>query len=76
MILAAQYKPLNLGQGFPDFAAPKYVTDALGQVAQSDNLLLHQYTRGFVRFHLIFYLIYGKKNKGLIGNLRVGCWYS
>lgn len=48
MILAAQYKPLNLGQGFPDFAAPKYVTEALAQVAQSDNVLLHQYTRGFV----------------------------
>lgn len=48
VILAAQYKPLNLGQGFPDFAAPKYATDALGEVAKSDNVLLHQYTRGFV----------------------------
>lgn len=47
--LAAEYKPLNLGQGFPDFASPDYVTKALVQVATGDNTLLHQYTRGFVK---------------------------
>lgn len=46
--LAATYKPLNLGQGFPDFAAPNYVTNALAQVATSSNPLLQQYTRGYV----------------------------
>lgn len=46
--LAAEYKPLNLGQGFPDFAAPKFVTDALSQTCLEDNTYLHQYTRGFV----------------------------
>lgn len=43
-----QYKPLNLGQGFPDDAAPEYVTKALADIANDENPLLHQYTRGFV----------------------------
>lgn len=45
--LALDYKPLNLGQGFPDFAAPDYVTKALSEVATGENVLLNQYTRGF-----------------------------
>ena len=45
--LALEHKPLNLGQGFPDFAAPEYVTKALADTADGDNML-HQYTRGFV----------------------------
>ncbi|XP_044262023.1 kynurenine aminotransferase [Tribolium madens] len=45
--LAADYKPLNLGQGFPDYPPPKHVTDALADVAKSPNCLLHQYTRGY-----------------------------
>jgi len=46
--LAMKHKPLNLGQGFPDFAPPKHVTDALAEVAMGDNILLQQYTRGYV----------------------------
>lgn len=46
--LALDHKPLNLGQGFPDFAAPEHVTKALADVATGDNVLIHQYTRGFV----------------------------
>jgi aspartate/methionine/tyrosine aminotransferase len=46
--LALDHKPLNLGQGFPDFAAPDYVTKALLEVATGENVLLNQYTRGFV----------------------------
>ena len=46
--LALEYKPLNLGQGFPDYAAPSHVTKALAEAATSDNPLLQQYTRGFV----------------------------
>lgn len=46
--LALEHKPLNLGQGFPDFAAPEHVTQALADVATGDNVLIHQYTRGFV----------------------------
>lgn len=45
--LALQYKPLNLGQGFPDFHAPENVTKALAAVTTGDNPLLNQYTRGF-----------------------------
>lgn len=35
-----------LGQGFPDYAPPSYVTKALSDVANG-NHLLNQYTRGF-----------------------------
>ncbi|XP_024942705.1 kynurenine--oxoglutarate transaminase 3 isoform X2 [Cephus cinctus] len=45
--LALKYKPLNLGQGFPDFYAPENVTKALAAAATSENPLLNQYTRGF-----------------------------
>lgn len=45
--LALDYKPVNLGQGFPDFAAPEHVTKALSDAASSPNVLLNQYTRGF-----------------------------
>ncbi|KAJ8936107.1 hypothetical protein NQ318_022929 [Aromia moschata] len=45
--LALEYKPLNLGQGFPDYPAPKYVIDALSEVASGENYMIHQYTRGF-----------------------------
>lgn len=46
--LALEHKPLNLGQGFPDFAAPDYVTKALAEATSGENVLLNQYTRGFV----------------------------
>ncbi|XP_065172676.1 kynurenine aminotransferase-like isoform X1 [Atheta coriaria] len=45
--VAAKTKALNLGQGFPDYPPPKYVTEALQSVACSDNHLLNQYTRGY-----------------------------
>ena len=48
--LALKYKPLNLGQGFPDFYAPPNVTKALANAVTSENPLLNQYTRGFVSF--------------------------
>lgn len=51
--LAIKHKPLNLGQGFPDFAPPKHVTDALADVTKGDNILLHQYTRGYGHPRLI-----------------------
>ena len=46
--MAAEYKSLDLGQGFPDFAAPQHVSDALIQATKSENVSLNQYTRGFV----------------------------
>ncbi|XP_067644715.1 kynurenine aminotransferase isoform X2 [Eurosta solidaginis] len=51
--LAMQYKPLNLGQGFPDELPPSYVTDALADIAHSDNPLLQQYTRGYGHVPLV-----------------------
>nr|XP_045585354.1 kynurenine aminotransferase-like isoform X2 [Procambarus clarkii] len=46
--LALEVKPLNLGQGFPDFAAPETVRKALAEASTSEtNVLLNQYTRGF-----------------------------
>lgn len=45
--LALEHKPLNLGQGFPDFAAPDHVTKGLADATTSKNVLLNQYTRGF-----------------------------
>ncbi|BES93857.1 Aminotransferase class I and II [Nesidiocoris tenuis] len=51
--LALKYKPLNLGQGFPDFAAPAHVTKNLAEVAQSDEPLLQQYTRGYGHLRLV-----------------------
>jgi kynurenine--oxoglutarate transaminase/cysteine-S-conjugate beta-lyase/glutamine--phenylpyruvate transaminase len=45
--LALDYKPLNLGQGFPDFAAPPFVTKALAEATLGQNQLINQYTRGY-----------------------------
>lgn len=46
--LAAEHKPLNLGQGFPDFAPPDYVTKALSETISGPSVLINQYTRAFV----------------------------
>ncbi|KAB7497019.1 Kynurenine--oxoglutarate transaminase 3, partial [Armadillidium nasatum] len=46
--LALEVKPLNLGQGFPDFAAPDSIRKALAECCTDDqNVLFNQYTRGF-----------------------------
>lgn len=45
--LAADYQPLNLGQGFTDYAVPAFIRDALTAAATSANPLMNQYTRGF-----------------------------
>ncbi|XP_029921224.1 kynurenine--oxoglutarate transaminase 1 isoform X2 [Myripristis murdjan] len=44
--LAADYKVVNLGQGFPDFSPPKYIQDAFCK-AVSSGCPMYQYTRGF-----------------------------
>lgn len=56
--LSREYKPVDLGQGFPDFAAPRQVTQALANATTGENVLLNQYTRGFVSY--FFILIYKK----------------
>jgi len=45
--LALECKPLNLGQGFPDYAAPEHVVNALKRAEGDTNVLVDQYTRGF-----------------------------
>ena len=45
--LALEYKPLNLGQGFPDDLVPYEVLDSLSEVSK-ESVFLNQYTRGFV----------------------------
>ncbi|XP_034661672.1 kynurenine--oxoglutarate transaminase 3 [Drosophila subobscura] len=64
--LAMQYKPLNLGQGFPDDAAPEYVTNSLADIAHDANPLLHQYTRGYGHVRLVQAL--SKLYSGLVGH--------
>uniref|UniRef100_A0A8C3A681 Kynurenine aminotransferase 1 n=2 Tax=Cyclopterus lumpus TaxID=8103 RepID=A0A8C3A681_CYCLU len=44
--LAADYKAVNLGQGFPDFSPPEFVQDAFCK-AVSGGHQMHQYTRPF-----------------------------
>ncbi|NP_001089870.1 kynurenine aminotransferase 1 L homeolog isoform X2 [Xenopus laevis] len=44
--LAAQYKPVNLGQGFPDFPPPAFLREAFVR-AITEEPLLNQYTRAF-----------------------------
>ncbi|KAE8742516.1 hypothetical protein FOCC_FOCC011926 [Frankliniella occidentalis] len=51
--LAQETQPLNLGQGFPDFAAPEHVTKALAEVCTGENVLMNQYTRGFGHLRLV-----------------------
>uniref|UniRef100_A0A8C5G8E0 Aminotransferase class I/classII large domain-containing protein n=1 Tax=Gouania willdenowi TaxID=441366 RepID=A0A8C5G8E0_GOUWI len=44
--LAAEYKAVNLGQGFPDFSPPQFITEAFCK-AVSGGPPMHQYTRAF-----------------------------
>ncbi|XP_046695304.1 kynurenine--oxoglutarate transaminase 3-like [Silurus meridionalis] len=44
--LTAEYKAVNLGQGFPDFPVPSFVQEALCNAA-SGSFHVHQYTRCF-----------------------------
>uniref|UniRef100_T1IUF5 Aminotransferase class I/classII large domain-containing protein n=1 Tax=Strigamia maritima TaxID=126957 RepID=T1IUF5_STRMM len=62
--LALEHKPLNLGQGFPDFPIPDYITKGLSEVP-IENVLFNQYTRGFGHPRLINAL--SKFYSGLIG---------
>ncbi|XP_062334714.1 kynurenine--oxoglutarate transaminase 1 isoform X1 [Osmerus eperlanus] len=44
--LAADYKAVNLGQGFPDFSPPNYLQEAFCK-ALTGGCSMHQYTRAF-----------------------------
>ncbi|PIO39661.1 hypothetical protein AB205_0080470 [Aquarana catesbeiana] len=45
--LAAQYKTVNLGQGFPDFSPPSFIKEAFAKAITEEHTLLNQYTRVF-----------------------------
>ncbi|KAM8934280.1 kynurenine--oxoglutarate transaminase 1 [Pelodytes ibericus] len=45
--LADRYKPVNLGQGFPDFSPPRYIREAFAKAVTQEHTLLNQYTRAF-----------------------------
>ncbi|XP_060719070.1 kynurenine--oxoglutarate transaminase 1-like isoform X1 [Tachysurus vachellii] len=44
--LAAEYKVVNLGQGFPDFSPPSFLLESLCK-AINGGASIHQYTRAF-----------------------------
>ncbi|XP_063000555.1 kynurenine--oxoglutarate transaminase 1 isoform X2 [Elgaria multicarinata webbii] len=45
--LAATYKAVNLGQGFPNFPPPDFVREALVEVVGGNDTSIHQYTQAF-----------------------------
>lgn len=46
--LAVAHKAVNVGQGFIDYEPPHYLIDFYKETINDPNILLHQYTRGFV----------------------------
>jgi hypothetical protein len=46
--LAVANKAINVGQGFIDYEPPQYFIDFYKETVNDPNILLHQYTRGFV----------------------------
>lgn len=44
--LAAEYKVVNLGQGFPDFSPPSFLLESLCNAVKG-GFSMHQYTRAF-----------------------------
>lgn len=42
------YRLFFLPQGFPDFAPPSHVVEALGHVTSYSNHMIHHYTRAAV----------------------------
>lgn len=46
--LAVAHKAVNVGQGFIDYEPPHYLIDFYKEAVEDPNILLHQYTRGFV----------------------------
>jgi len=52
--LAVAHKAVNVGQGFIDYEPPHYLIDFYKEALDDPNVLLHQYTRGFVGFVNIF----------------------
>ncbi|XP_029468831.1 kynurenine--oxoglutarate transaminase 1 isoform X2 [Rhinatrema bivittatum] len=60
--LAAKYKTVNLGQGFPDFSPPPFVKEAFVRAVSGEQPMLNQYTHAFGHPPLVKILaqFYGK----------------
>ena len=65
--LAADYKAVNLGQGFPDFSPPKFIQEAFCK-AVCGGPIMHQYTRAFVsgNSHLVTVLSFSKCQRSML----------
>ncbi|XP_011423087.2 kynurenine aminotransferase [Magallana gigas] len=61
--LSGKYGALNLALGFPDFAPPKHVRNALENVSNQSNHMIHHYTRtlGHPRLVKILAKIYSRE---------------
>ncbi|XP_061654920.1 kynurenine--oxoglutarate transaminase 1-like isoform X2 [Phyllopteryx taeniolatus] len=63
--LASDYKAVNLGQGFPDFAPPEFIQDAFCEALRGGPSM-HQYTRAFGHPRLVKSL--AKFFSGIVGH--------
>ncbi|XP_022316015.2 kynurenine--oxoglutarate transaminase 3-like [Crassostrea virginica] len=61
--LSGKYGALNLALGFPDFAPPKHIRNALENVANQQNHMIHHYTRtlGHPRLVKVLAKIYSRE---------------
>lgn len=61
--LSGKYGALNLALGFPDFAPPKHIRNALENVSNQSNHMIHHYTRtlGHPRLVKILAKIYSRE---------------
>lgn len=51
-----EHKPVNLGQGFPDYSPPSRFSQYLSEVAKEGGLY-NQYTRGFVILFIFIWFL-------------------
>ncbi|CAF4423835.1 unnamed protein product, partial [Adineta steineri] len=51
--LAVEHKAVNVGQGFIDYEPPQYLINFYKEALNDNNILLHQYTRGFGHRRLV-----------------------
>ncbi|CUI14557.1 kynurenine aminotransferase, putative [Bodo saltans] len=72
--LAAAHKAINLGQGFPSFAPPEFVTNHIAAAVTDPNAPLnHQYCRAFGHLELVEPLrkIYAERLQREIGQMEL-----
>lgn len=70
--LAIAHKAVNVGQGFIDYAPPDYFIEFYKETLNDPNILLHQYTRGFVCLRISFIFIKIKLVNLKLGSSSIG----